>query len=174
MKKAYVESKTDMEKMTNTERCNLKRKWRKNISRTINENYLSKFPDYNPAYLSDLHEIEKKFRCRIHLWGKRSNRGEYKCLRQSPFMEPSTYDFHVDFILPDATLELTLKNSGVILNMDDTIPYEIREKPKTWRLFEAVAIQKNPELKQNLSGLRSTVKKLETEWSRSVFEISAV
>ena len=133
---------------------------------------MSKFPDFDPNFLSEIHEIEKKLRCRIYLWGRRSQFGNYECFRRSPFMSKSAYDNFVDIILTDAEIELSLVNCGLILDIDETIPDKFRKKRETFTLFEALAIAKNPELETKVSALRSKVESLEHAWGKSEFHIA--
>lgn len=158
--------------MPKNKRFVLIRKWRKEVSRSIKATYFSKFPDFDPHMLSDLTEIEKEFRCRIFLWGRRSQFAKYECFRKSPYMAPTDYDHFVDLILSDSEIELSLENVGLVFNFDETIPPKIRMKRKTWTLFEAIAIAKQPTLEENISELRAVVKKLETEWGKPAFHFA--
>ena len=99
---------------------------------------MAKYPNFDPDNPDDLYEIEKLFRCRVHLWGKRATYGKYERIRASPYLAPANYDFHVDIILRDiefADIEITLVNCGVCLDIDKTIPTDIRIKRQTWTLF---------------------------------------
>ena len=170
LKKKYEEAKTQFETIPKSLRPNLIKKWKKDISENIGNDYLGKFPNFDPNNLDHLHEIEKIFRCRIHLWAKRTRLGKYECIRASPFL--ANYDFHADIILRDfADIEISLDNCGVILDIDKTLPVNIRKKRCKWTIFEALAIQKNPELETQIYALREKVRIFETEWKNETFHV---
>ena len=163
------------QKLSIGQRSNQICKWKKDIVKSLGKDYLEKYPHFDPDNLDDLYEIEKFFRCRIHLWGKRAKNGKYERIRPSPYLAPADYDFHVDIILRDiefADIEITLVNCGVCLHVDKILPPEIRIKRKTWTLFEALAIQKNPKLQDEISALREKTRLFETEWAKEKFHIA--
>ena len=158
--------------MSKSLRPNMVKKWKKFISQNIGNDYLEKSPNFDPNNLDDLYEIEKLFRCRIHLWGKRARLGKYECIRASPFLASAKYDFHADIILHDIDFaEISLVNCGVILNLDTTLNANIRKKRCKWTLFEALAIQKNQKLETEIHALREKVRMFETEWNNETFHI---
>ena len=169
----YDESKETYDKLDRNGRRVLVRKWKKQILKSVDKDFVTKFPDFEPQFLSNLYEIEVELRCRIYLWGRRSKFGKkYECFRHSPYMPPTKYDNYVDIILVDAELELNLEKCGLIFDIDTTIPYDVRFKRKTWTIFEAAAIHKKPELEENVFDLRSVVTKLEAEWGRPEFHFA--
>ena len=171
MKKLYRESKISLSKLSKSERKTHSRKWRKEVSKDICEKYLSKFPDYDSTVLDDLYKIEKEFRCKIYLWGKMFREGKYQCLREGKQMPATDFDDHVDVILENPELEINLNNVGLILEVDETFPPETRLLRKTWSLFEAYAIQKNPKLITNVACLRSATEKAEADWGKLNFHV---
>ena len=172
LKKKYEEARAKFDTMSKSLRPNLIKKWKNDISQSIGNDYLGKSPNFDPNNLDDLYEIEKIFRCRIHLWGKQARLGKYECIRASPFLESAKYDFHVDVILRDidfADIEISLVNCGVILDIEKTLPANIRKKRSKWTLFEALAIHKNPKLETAIHALRDKVRIFETEWKNETF-----
>ena len=171
MKKLYRESKINLSKLSKSERKTHFRKWRKEVSKDISEKYLSKFPDYDSTVSDNLYKIEKEFRCKIYLWGKKSREGKYQCFREGKQMPVTDFDDHVDIILEHSELEITLNNVGLILEVDETFPPETRLVRKTWSLFEAYAIQKNQKLMTDVSGLRCATEKAEADWGKLNFHV---
>ena len=160
--------------MSKNQRRNIVRKWKNEISKNIGNDYLGKYPNFDSNNSDGLYEIEKIFRCRIHLWGKRTRLGKYECIRASPFFASAKYDFHADIILRDidfADIEISLINCGVILDIEKTLPVDIRKKRCKWTLFEALAIQKNPKLETKIVELREKVRIFETEWENETFHV---
>ena len=86
-------------------------------------------------------------------------------------MPKSAYDNFVDLILPDAEIELSLTNCGLILDIDEAIPEKLRNKRQLFTLFETLAIAKCPKIESEISALRSKVESLEQEWGKSEFHI---
>lgn len=171
LKKKYDEVEADLKQLPTNQFRNKVSRLKKKVSTTIEEEYVSKFPEFDPNILSDLHEIEKSLRCRIYLWGRRSQFGKYECFRKSPFMPKSTYDNFVDVLLTESEIELSLINCGLILDIDETISENLRDKRQNFTLFEALAIAKRPEIKNKIALLRSYVESLEQEWGKSDFHI---
>ena len=171
MKKLYRTSKISLSKLSKAERKTHYRKWRKEVSKTICENYISKLPDYDPKVLDDLYKIEKEFRCKIYLWGKKFREGKYQCFREGKQMPVTDFDDHIDVILENPELEISLDNAGLIFEVDETFPPETRLVRKTWSLFEAYAIQKNPNLMTDVSGLRTATEKAEADWGKLNFHV---
>ena len=174
LKRKYDASKAEFRQSSRNQRNSMIQSWKRQIRKNLNEDFILKCPDYDATCLSDLEKIEKIFRCRIYLWGQRTIRTKFECLRHSPYMPKSAYDNYVDVILTNVSIELSFENAGVIFDIDDTtgLPEDVRIKRQTWTLFEAVAIQKQPRLETKVTALREKVSLLETEWGKSEFHIA--
>ena len=119
-----------------------------------------------------LPEIEKKFRCKIYLWASPSRQSKWECIRFAPHMSRETYDFAIDVVVDYTEGEISLFNAGLILGVDENFPIEVRLKRSRWKIFEALALFKNPRLEDSVEKLRSEVEDLEQKWNRKTVHIS--
>lgn len=172
LKRKYDLNSSEFKQASKIKRRNLIRAWRNEISTTTQKDLISKCPVFRPLVYDDLPKIEKQFRCRIYLWGKRSQRAKYECVRKSPYMRTSAYDNFIDLILTDIEIE-SLIDVSVIFDIDEISPDQRKKQnPQTYTLFEAIAIEKNPELDGSITRLRQKVKSFENEWGKSEFHIA--
>ena len=136
----------------------------------MTNDYLKKFEKIDiDAGLSQITDIEQIMRCKIFVWTRPTVHSKWDCFRYAPFMEKNSYDNFVDIIVEFSPDMISLRNVGLILDVDESFPSHLRLKRTKWTLFESVALHKNPKLRESVHKLRCQVENLEESWGKSYF-----
>ena len=152
------------------EKFKVLKRGRRFVKSKVTSQYLDQFQAVDTDLgLSEISKIEKISRCKIFVWTRPSIQSKWDCIRSPPYMPSNSYDNFVDIIVQYSNDLISLKNAGLILDVDESFPEHLRLKKKKFTLLEAVAIQKNPNLISSVGKTRLEVQKLEEIWGKNKF-----